>query len=162
MNEIFRYIGIGLILLSALAVSRGYERFIRRRIAEEEGFLALLLHIRAGVECFLSSAEELVRGFENEALQSVGYLGGEGADICERFRRSGDRLCISDKVRDILKNFFDSFGKEYKSGTVALIDRTRAVLDEHIKVERESAEKDVKLVRTVSLAAALGAVILLI
>ncbi|MBQ8322047.1 MAG: hypothetical protein IJX92_06755 [Clostridia bacterium] len=162
MSELIRYIGIGLILLSALAVSRWYERFIRRRIAEDEGFSALLLHIRAGVECFLSSAEELLRGFENEALMNAGYLGGDGADICERFRRSSERLCISDKVRGILRDFFDSFGKEYKSGTVALIDRTRAALDEHIKAERESAEKDVKLVRTVLLSAALGAVILLI
>ena len=110
MTEIVRFAGVLMILFSAILGGREYERFIRKRSAEEEGFIALLLHIRAKVECFLSVSGELVTDFENEALMSVGYLGGEAASASERFYRALPKLSISEEAKNILNSFFNSFG----------------------------------------------------
>lgn len=162
MTEIVRFAGVLMILFSAILGGREYERFVRKRSAEEEGFIALLLHIRAKVECFLSVSGELVTDFENEALMSVGYLGGEAASASERFYRALPKLSISEEAKNILNSFFNSFGKEYKGGTLSLVDRTRESLERYVDSERDIREKNIKIFRTVLAALALGVVILLI
>ncbi len=163
MNDFLKFVGAGLLLISALAFSREYDRFLSARIALARGFLELLLHIRQKINCFLSSAESLISDFENDALERAEYLSvARKEGICRAYFERESCLGVPSCIKKLLSEFFSGFGSDYKEGTLALIDRSSAALEAMLSDMISEKERSVKLVRTVSAAAALGAAILII
>ena len=64
-----KFIGLFILLLCALAVSREYSGYSRKRIAELGDFLELARYMRTQIHCFLRSPHEIADGFDGEAIR---------------------------------------------------------------------------------------------
>ncbi len=162
MTEILKTAGAVLALICALMLSREYEKFERGRVRLAEGFLLLLRDMRSKVDRFLTPESGMLCDFENDALAECGYLASaEELGISDAFFKESDRLSLPEDVKKLLSGIFRDFGREYREGALKILDGGIRELEKLIASMKGEKERSVKLVRTVSVAAALGAVILL-
>ncbi len=163
MIEILKFSGSVFVILLALMFSKEYETFLSSRISVLIGFSELLKHIRTRVDCFQEPISDLMSGFENEALERSGYLkAATVGDISNAYFEREGELSLSADAKKILFGFFKDFGEDYRDGTLRLTDEAIASLDALQKKESMAAESSLKVCRTLAVALALGAVILLI
>ena len=158
-----KLIGSVLLLFAALIGVREYEKMLKARLLACRGFIELLGHIRRKIDGYLTPPSQLLDGFECAPLSDIGYLekareiGMSGA-----YFELGSSLPIDGAGREVLFGFFSEFGKDYKEGTVRLIDLSLKGLSEHADRLSAENEKSLKLVRTLAVAGAVGMIILLI
>ena len=69
-----KYIGILLVLLTSVAISRDYVGYMNKRTAECKGFLDFIAHMRIQVGCFLRPVKELAFGFSSPSLEKSGFI----------------------------------------------------------------------------------------
>ena len=164
MNVYFRWGGGAVLLVAAALVGREYTAYTERRISECEGFLSLLSHIEGKISKYLSFGDGLWRDFSDAELERVGFLPAlrEGLTASEAFSRCNARLSLGDDVRERLGAFFEDFGKEYMEGELKRLRLFREELAKIHAAECVELRKNAKVVRTLLIGAALGALILLI
>lgn len=163
MSAVLKIFGTGLILLSALIFTREYEKKIRLKEETSEGFLLLITHIKRKIDCYLTPPSELVGDFSNSVLLETGFLDlAKKEGVASAYMLKKDNLLIYESVKSELTSLFSSFGKEYKEGTLRALCSAESSLKELIDKEKEQSEKDLKVVRTLAVSLALGAVILII
>ena len=163
MNYLIRIAGAVFVLAGTLFAVGEYEKLLVRRAEICNGFIALLSHIRRRIDGYLASASGLLEGFECSALDAYGYSErAREIGVGEAYFEFEKAFPLTDKLKKSLSGFFHSFGKDYMSGTLKALDVT---LDEIKALERALSaenEKNLKVARTLALAAALGVIILLI
>lgn len=154
-------IGGALVVIAAVFLGKSYSAFIKKREVEGEELLRFLTYIKGEVSRFLATPETLASSFDSEVLSECGFLPlGEGEELCDAFLTA--RLSLSEEVRKILTEFFSGFGRNYLEAEVSRCEEFCERLGERLKIESEANAKSVRVVKTVSAAAALGTVILLI
>lgn len=148
-------------MVSALLFGKSYGAFIKKRESEGEELLRFLLHIKGEVSRFLSTPESICASFRSDILFRTGFLplseGGSLADALE-----SAELSISMAMHEVLSEFFSGFGKNYLEAEISRCTEFCERLDKMLSKEKEEYQKNVRVVKTVSAAAALGIVILLI
>lgn len=159
-----RLLGGAFIAAAALCVGRGYRAYARQRLDEQEGFLSLLLHIKGQVACYLSPQGKLLEGFRSEALSRLGFTDAmeECRDLSAAYKQVEHGLCVSEKIKAVLERYFLGFGKEYKEGELARADAAIAEISALFAADKAETEKNVKVAEALSVAAALGLIILLL
>ena len=163
MSYIIKLIGSALLLFAALIGVGEYEKKLKARLLVCRGFVELLQHVRRKIDGYLTPPSQLLDGFECAALSDIGYLDrAREIGMCSAYFELEASLPTDGAVRSALFGFFSDFGKDYKDGTVKLIDRSLKELSAHADRLRTENEKSLKLVRTLAAAGALGAIILLI
>ncbi len=163
MSGILKIFGIGLILFSAFVFSSEYEKKIKRKERLSEGFLSLIEHIRRQIDCYLTPPSELIGDFTSEALSALGFLDlAKKEGVASAYMSLKEKLPLCDEVKSELTSLFSSFGKEYKEGTVKALNMAVSSLKELVAKEKEQNAKDIKVARTLAVAAALGTVIMII
>ncbi len=163
MTEILKFTGAALALLAALLFSREYEKYLFSKNELALGFLSLLKHIQKSVGCYLATPKELLCGFEDSALDAAGYLAAaREKDVFSAYFDGEKNFSLSERARLVLSEFFANFGREYKDGTMRLVERAIAELEKITSEEKAKTEKEIKVLKTLAAAAALGLVILLI
>ena len=164
MIEYVRFGGGILIMLCALLFGKGYSNFADRRIAEYEGFLALISHIETEISRSLSYGKELWSGFSNAELERCGMLQHlrEGKTPYDAFLLCEEALSLSDKTKVALKKFFSRFGYEYKDSELRRISEVKGDLVVELKSVREELEKNKRVVNALLVGGSLSVVILLI
>lgn len=158
-------LGIGaIILIGALAISREYSAFYRRRIAQTDGFVALIIHIEGAISERLASGKGLVAGFSDEALSSLGFLESvrSGATLHDAFLGCRRASVISREVSMRLERYFADFGRYYKERELSRAATCVEELERLLERERADMPKNVKLARTLLVAFALGVLILIV
>ncbi len=163
MSSFLKFTGAVMALFAALFFAREYAAFIKRRTGLCQGFLKMLEHIRFKIDCFLTPEGELLLDFDDPALSECGYLPlAREIGVNSAYAECESSLSLPEKVKSLLSPFFSDFGREYREGTLRQIDSAISQLRSYITQMQQENERSVKLVYTVSAAAALGIVILLI
>lgn len=159
-----KYIALFSLLFGALFISREFSKYQKKRLSEYEGFYALATYMRTEISCFLSPVGEWSAGFSDDALERTGFLSAmrESEDLEKAFLKAAPKMSLSEVAREDLLRFCSAFGKGYADEVVRLIDSFREKFSEHIDREREEIPRSQKLVRTLCIAFAVGASIVLI
>ena len=163
MAELLRIGGLSLILVAALLFSREYRRYLDGRVELCQGFLALLIHIRGRVDCYLTPLPEALSGFECAALSKCGFIqkAKEEGLSAAYFSMEGS-LSLPKRAREVLSSFFRGLGREYREGTLRELSMAISALESAVCEERQESEKSLKIARILAVSAALGAIILII
>ena len=164
MSELLKYAGVFLIAIAALLLCRGYGAYAERRVAETRGFLQLLRHVRGRIASFLEPLPRAVRGFGDDALESLGFLPRlrEGESLPDAYLAVRGKCSLGKEVRELLEDTLPGLGLGTRDETVSYIDGKICELGELLTAEEGELERSVKLTRTLICAAALGIVILFI
>ncbi len=154
-------LGSALLLLVAFLVGKGYAGYADEREREYEGFISLLEHLKEQLECYLKGGAAMLEGFFSDRLSALGFFEGEG-DAPSRFERIKKRLTLDIDSRKLLERFFSALGSGYREVESERIDRTLDALRKKYNTYACEKEKNVKLVRVLLLAGAMGLIIFLI
>ena len=159
-----KYLGIILILLSSLLVSREYRRYMQKRLDECLGFCNFIAHMKIQVGCYLRPVRELARGFSSAALSRTGFLSSvEKCDsLGKAFSECEPSLSLSEEERGELRAFFSSFGDGYLEQGVQAIETAHTNMERLMAALSEQKDKNIRLVSTLSVTLALGVAILVI
>ncbi|MBQ8414438.1 MAG: hypothetical protein IJX58_04245 [Clostridia bacterium] len=164
MKDYFRLGGAAMLMLGAIFISRAYEGYLNRRIAEYRGLIALLSHAEGKISRFLSHGCELWRDFSDEALEKCELLKHlrEGVDLKEAFEMVKDKMSLSKNASARLTERLSSLGRGYKDSELSLLSSIKEHLTAEMNSESEEAEKNIKVVRALLLGGALAMAIMVI
>ena len=159
-----KYIGFVMILSSVLFFSDGYSKYMKKRVLEGEGFLAFLSYASRQMSCYLRPQRSLADGFECEALSEVGFLDAvrESESIFAAYKKTKSRLSIGKEERELLEEFFASFGEGYLEDEIKRLDFYSEGLRKAVEKAKTDAPKNTRLVSVLSVTAALGFLIFVI
>ena len=162
MSEVWKFLGGGLVLLSALIASGEYKLYAKRRIRQYEGLISLFAHLEAMIGRYLASGDGLYRGFENAELERVGLLPliRQGVSLADAFKE-----CEMNLPKDSLKaisEFLSGLGRGYKDGELKSLSDFRASLESEKATEADRLEKSVKVTTALLIGAALAFLIMII
>ena len=155
----------GAFLLLVSAVLFSYEKCngLKRHLIILEELLRFIERVRVEICCYLKPITDIADDFSSEILSEIGFLsdirkyGAHKAYINLR-----PRLMLSEKENKVLDSFFSRIGTAYAEDEIKLIDITVSQMTDFVRSEREKLPKQKKLYLTLSCAASLGVVILLI
>ena len=162
MNYSMKLFGLSLILVSAWLLGRAYSFYCKKRLLQLRDFVALIAHIKKKVTLYLSTQSELLSGFVGESIAEFTDLFGSLGNIFEAFGKVRSKLCLSEKTKDTLSEFFEGFGKSYREGELERAELFLREMTEELKNEEESTPKKIKLAYTLLFASALSLVIILL
>lgn len=159
-----KYIGIFLIISAFFGIGSDYSSRKKRGLAECEGFLALVKHIRLKISCYLCPTDKLLSDFECDALSKCGFipLVLSGVSMADAFIKCHKRLMIGKEEKRIISSLFASLGEGYLADALKELDGACAALEERTALMRESVEKSVRVSGVLSSLASLALLILLI
>ncbi len=162
MSIAYRAAGAAILLFLSVFIGKAYEKYCERALSETKELLRMLLHMRGKISTFLSPQSGLLSDFESEVLSSTGFLVAvqEGKTLFDAY--GGSRFAISKEQKRAFLRFFSEFGRGYKSEELSRIDSLYRETSEELKKERERTAKDIKIAKTLLIAAALGISVLMI
>ena len=159
-----KYVGILCVLAASVLISGEYSRYMNKRVLECRDFVSFISHMRIQVGCFLRPVKELGIGFSSESLAGSGFLEAlsHSENISEAYSKCEPSLSLSSEEREVLCDFFSSFGDGYLDEQLKLIDSAHSRMQElYLRLSTERV-KNTRLVSTVSVTAALGFIIFVI
>lgn len=159
-----RYFGLFIIVFAASAISFEYARYMKKRLAECEGFLSFFEHMRLQISSFLHSPRKIADGFESEALRAVGFLSAlsECGDTLTAYRQIEGSLALSLAEREVTRELFSALGSCYRPDALRLIDEASEKMKARMAALTVECPKNVRLFTSLAVTCALGIVILLI
>ena len=159
-----KYVGILLILISAIATSREFSKHINKRAAECKDFLAFIAHMRIQVGCFLRPVKNLGEGFSSPALEKSGFISAlaESDCISDAYKKCEQKLSLSSEEKETLNTLFSSFGGGYLDDGIKLIDNCYSSMERLYMRLCEEKTKNTRLVTALSVTTALGIIIFVI
>jgi stage III sporulation protein AB len=143
----------------------------KKRLAQCEAFLELFGYIKNQVEYFLTPTKEMYRNFSSPMLEACGFLPAlrshENDEVyCDVWRAAlisaEKNLFLNEKQRGIVLDFGACIGKSHGEIQKASFDRYISEMQSEIAAEKSIGEKNVKLYRTLGIAAGACAAILVI
>lgn len=139
MGLFLRLVGVGIISVCGIIVSREYSKYLEKRISHYRGVLDLLIYLQDNCD-FGRSAERISwHKFHNDVLEKCGILSAlrEGVGIADSFERHGRSLTVGDELKESILSVFRSC----ESG--GFNERLSALKDEASReYERESNDKE--------------------
>lgn len=162
MSFYLRLLGGALLMIFALMCGRAYSSYSARAIAELDGFISFMSHVRLKVATQLATQSALCDGFECESLERCGFLPAlrEGKRVMDAYNKAAIAVC--QPARRVLSSFFSGLGRGYRSDELARADSAISECERILAREREQMPKDVKLIYTLLAAISLGLLIFLI
>ena len=162
MKLFLKITGCVVLILVSLYLSGGYKRFIKKRIAEYEGLVALLSHLEEKISHFLSFGEELWRDFRNEEMEKCGLLpllrGGE--PIHSAFEKCKDRLSIAKSASQKVYAELRRLGKGYLENEIQRVSEIKQALEGQLSEEISESEKNAKIADALIFGAAAALIII--
>lgn len=158
-----KLIGMALIVASTVVFSHQKALSEERRLSILEELLRFIERIRIEIGCYLKTISEIASDFQSELLCELGFfeaLKSEG--VYNAYLKIEPMISMSEDTKKLLQRFFYLLGNGYADEQLKLIDNTSARLSEIIKTESQNLPKRKKLIITLSCAAALSLIILLI
>lgn len=155
-----------IVVLSAICmwVIRGYGAYMKKRRLESRELLRLSEAIRKSVATRLQTPKEALSRISCRSGAAEGFrrLVVSGKTLYEAFSETEGSFSLSRGCREMLSEYFASFGKGYLDEEIRcadeFIERYRA------EVEREelAGEADERVARSIAIAVTLGIIILII
>jgi hypothetical protein len=157
-----KLLGLALLLICALVISREYSRYVKKRIAECDGFISFIKHMRLEMKCFLRPPKDIGRGFESSAINFfISALEGEES-VYLAYSKSCSALSLSLEERAPLEELFSSIGLCYADDGVRLIDEALERLEMLRGRLTTDGLRGTRVFKTVSAAVSVGLFILFI
>ena len=159
---IIKLIGSAMLLGFALLATKAYKKCIARRQSECDVFLTMIDAVRDGVDYFLSPAAKIFRRFAegNSRPAAFAKMVIDGVSPGEAFARIKNSLAVGREGREILGKFFESFGRGFKDGAVAMSEDCKKKFSEYSERCEVEDEKNTRLATALMLGGALGVIIL--
>ena len=155
--------GMALILFAAFAFAREKSRAAERKIAVLEEIFRLADTMKLEIGCYLRPIGEIVSSFTSPVLSELGFISDfVSLGAYEAYLRLQSHLTLSEEEKKLLSSFFSRVGKGYADEEIKLIEMFLTQLSLILKKEREKLPKEKKLSATLSCAAALAVIILLV
>ncbi|MBQ9802266.1 MAG: hypothetical protein IJW51_04270 [Clostridia bacterium] len=129
----FKWLGIGLILLCGIFAGVCFAAFERRRVAQAEGFLALLRLIRLQIDCFSMPVGHILAACDKEVLSACGAT-AVPADLGTMLATT--RLYLSEDICRLLREFASRLGGSYREEELRCCDYYLARLAPYCDVLR--------------------------
>lgn len=164
MSIYLRWGGAILLMIGALYISREYEKYLNRRVAEYNGLAELISHAAGMIARFLAHGGDLWRDFENASLEKCGLLPAlrRGACLADAFDECQGKMSLSAEEKQRWSAELHKLGRGYKDGELAMLSDLGQAISAEAGAEAESAEKNVKVARALLLGGALTVVIIII
>lgn len=160
---LMQFFGAVSVLCLSLYLSLCGTRVFRERLAQLDGLLLLLRHIRERIACFHTPKGEILESFQNPALARAGLLAAlGGGDLAAALTATGDRLYLDESEAAILAEFAEGFGTGFAREELARCDLAISRLEGAIAARREATPRAAKLYRTVVMCTAMAIVIIFI
>ncbi|MBQ8863003.1 MAG: stage III sporulation protein AB [Clostridia bacterium] len=143
----------------------------KKRLAECEAFLALFEYIKNQIIFFLTPTKVIYGSFSNDVLEACGFLPALRSHENDAvyhgiwqsaLNSSAGALHLTEKQRELVADFGDCIGKTNGEIQANSFDYYIAELKSEIEREKSEGAKNVKLYRTLGLAAGACAAILII
>ena len=158
-----QFFGAASVLFLSFYLSLCGTHVFRERLAQLDGFLLLLRHVRERISCFHTPKGEILESFQNPALARSGLLAAlGGGDRAAALTATGDRLYLDEGEAAILTEFADGLGTGFTREELARCDLAISRLEGAIAARREATPRAAKLYRTVVMCTAMALVIILI
>ncbi len=134
----------------------------QRRILTGEAMLDLVRFVRAQMSSFCRPREELFGRYEHPLLEESGFLAylRESGSISVALK--GTNAAVDAEVLQWMCDFDRELGRTYLEGQLSLCDYYKERLESHLAVRREAHPSRTRVWRTVALAAAMLAALLLL
>lgn len=144
-----KLIGSFSIFLVAVAVAVRGGAVMRERVAQLEGFLLLLRHIRDEIACFRTPAPEILRGFREAALERAGFREAVACgDMAAALLAVRERLYLDDGEWQALTEFAAGLGHGYVSEELSRCELAISRLSAALAARREALPRTGRLFRT--------------
>ncbi len=156
-----KILGAVILVLSALLLARGYKSFVREGVRQAEAFLELICGLKRHISVSGAPIDRFVSGEDNPTLRSLGFYGEYSArgSLCEAFDAVRSRLCLPKGIARTVGNYFREVGRCDLSTEVRRAENGAAELKAEIEEYKTEAERSVRVVSVVLVAAALGTLI---
>ena len=164
MNLYVRWGGAALLTIGALALGKGYSDYVKRRLEETEGFIALTDFVKGKLEKYRTPADGLFSDFYEERLDPLGLPEAlrRGERAASVYADVEEKLAVGKETKECLSSFFSSLGSDYLKGELKRCDGALDKLREILEFESEELMKNLKITKLLLVAASLGILILLI
>ena len=154
---VVRLLGASLLLAAGIVFLRSYGKYERERIKTACSLLAFLRRATDEARAYLTPISEIVSSTEDELLIERGFVSEykQTLSLSSAYKRVAGRY--SGRVFSLLEEALSRLGGRIPSPMDnAEIDRISA----EAEIERECAEKNIKIRGTLTIAAVLGIIIL--
>ena len=159
-----QYVGLIFVMLSALIFSLEYTEYMKKRMHECESFLNLIAHLRIELGCYLRPVREAAASFESIVLDKAGFSEAirETENLGLAYKKIKKKLSLSEDESKPLEILFSSLGKGYLDDEIKLICTCEEEMRKTVEKINSQAPKNIKLISTLSVTAAIGFFILVI
>lgn len=164
MSLYIKLCGLALMMIAALAISKGYREYVNRRISEQESFVSLLRHLEGRIRRYLMPIGEALGDFSDENLSRLGFFDGlaNGEGLSQIFERLSPRFSLGEETRAALSEIFSRISLGYKDEVISEICDGAIRLEKILEKERVELRKNERVASVVLVASVFGAFILLV
>lgn len=157
-------VGAAVIVASALLIVRAYAAYLKRSEGACQGFIDFLKMMRGRISCYLEPMDVWVADFRCDSLEVGGFLRElrGGARLSDAFESSRQAYYLPADVEEALTEYFSSSGSGYIDGELRALESCLARLEEGVGAHQARNEKNKKAVTAVTLAVAMGLVLLML
>lgn len=162
--RMLRYIGIICIFMFAFYAIFCFERYQKARLLQGEAFLLLLKFLRSELEGCGRPPSECLRDLQCDALCRTAFFEAVlgGASLKEAYSAQRGRLSLPQGMDAILERAFSAFGRGGRKEECRRISEASEQAEALLLSERGEHTRRLTLCRTLTTAAAMGIVILLL
>ena len=159
-----RYIGIFLMLLSAVFIDMAFSKTQANMLSECSEFIMFLRHIRVRMLHSAAPVCECALGFYSKRLYSLGFILAiqNNDEPTDAFLKIRDKLSLSKKMRELLDGFFTDLGSFGLDEEIKKLDACIASLGLMYDEAKQKGAKDNRLMRTSLYALSLSLAIILV
>lgn len=116
----FKLLGAVLIFGCGVLLGMTLARFERARARQGQGFLALLCHIRAQIDCFSIPLGRILASCDEKILADCGVEATDIADL--KTLLDGTRLYLGEEACRLLLDFSERLGSSYREEQLRCCD----------------------------------------
>ncbi|MBQ4354860.1 MAG: stage III sporulation protein AB [Clostridia bacterium] len=158
---ILKWIGAGILLLSAVGYGWVKIREERRRAAQTEAAQAMIGEIREQIAYFMKPLPEIFAAYRHPVLEECGFL-----PLCrqENLRAAWEKapLCLPEKLMKVTQDFVGHIGGGYREDVLRICDYTLEQYEKVIREMHSELKNREKLYRTIPPLLAVSVLLLLI
>lgn len=155
---IFKWLGLLALILCGGLAGVCFAAFERKKLLQAEGFLSLLRHLRAQIDCFSMPISQIFSGCDKGVLEACGTervpkdLGSLLRDV---------KLYLSEEMCGLLKDLATRLGAGYREEQLRCIDYYIARLTPYCDTLRGDLPKRERMALLLPLALCVALVLLL-
>lgn len=158
---VFKWLGAGILMLSAWLTGTGLIREHQNRLRELEALYDMISCIRDNIEHLMKPLPEIFRIYTNPYLETCGFL-AEAKKNGLRRAWENHTTSVSGEAGQLIEEFTRNIGNGYRTEELRLceytLDRLRKILD-HTRTETANQRK---LYRSVPMLFALSVILILL